>query len=530
MKVRIDSPTPNEAFGSGPVVVTGRADTVTTSTIDSVTVQVDSQAPVDTPFTPVAVGPPGEAEFSGARYFSTVQPPATGSHRITVTATDSARSSGSASVVIQTGRSLNPGPAAVLLEILADIDPSDKKLRSELDKAIAPLRGKLPSGFTLFGPGLTLTTNRDGSPLLRIAVWIGGISPLPFTDESASLGFSATPILLARSGTPPPGVTFKFGLSIPLATLNTLMAIALPSLTAAASKAGVPIDSISVACTPPNLVTATVRGGQVGFPPADVTVTITETLGTTGSADPCTGAPVIDPATGAPAMALSSATNVSAGTDVLTQALLGIIMPVFLAEATVVTVAVPLIAGGSSGRVGLIVAGILGNIPPSIPFKSDPDSLITDFPKVALNWTRFGASATGIFGLGTLSLATRSPCIKLSGPHSILGRRADGGVDQPYSAIWSEILPDTFSGSVSPPPGSLSQGQITPSSGDFTATFEWPETPLTPLTFKAALNLKAVEIGHCISPPRCFWGVWAFKSRQAKNRREVLITEPIARF
>ena len=370
-------------------------------------------------------------------------------HVITVTATNDIGISVKKTVTVFTGPPFEVQAPAVQIEIgPAPIDPTNPNdqakvnlLVSQIQKQLSPLSSLLASnGQTLAGPNLVVVNN-----VLRVGLWIVGptfplvpANPPDFPlrvlpAPGATAGFNTVPFL------PLPPLTtlgLAFGASIPTTTLQAAVNALMPTLKSLASQKSVSLDTVTVSCMSPASVTTSFVG-QLGFPPATVSAAITEMLGTIA-------VPGANPAQSIPAVKGSSH---SSGSDVLSEVLLGLISPVFLLEALTITVATPIAVGVLAGQATSIASAFVASIPTSVPFKNTISPLLPNFPKLVPNWTFFGATNTGMLGLGIITVQARDQSmvsLALSGLSTIAGYQADlaGGADQTYNLAWANLAPD----------------------------------------------------------------------------------------
>jgi hypothetical protein len=476
--------------------------------IDSVTIQVQGGSADAVVLTPVR-DPSGKRAIKAFRATAVV----TGGpdpHVITVTAVDELGASAKATVSVFTGGAAFPVAApALLIELRpAPIDPTDPANKGMVDFIVGQIQNQLTTvaalltstGTTLAGPNLFVTTNPSGTRVLRIGLWIVGPGfpvvaaqppnfPLPvLADPVAAAGFRTVPLLPLPI---PSGLQLlAFGISIPTVTLQRLVQALLPTLKGLAARRGVSLDSVTVTSSSPASVT-TSFGGTAGFPPASIGGTITEVLGTV----PVAGA---SPPQSVPAIISSSFTS---SADVFTQVLLGAFFPAFLAEALIVTIAVSEGVRGVAGQATAIATSVVGSIPSRVPFKNPHFVLFPDFPMVVPNWTVFGATASGLSGMGVVTVQGRDQTmvrLTLTGPTIIHMFQLDlaEGVDKIYTLNWSNLVPDPdkFTWTLS---GTAADGGVIgvaplSQTGRFIVSFPLPQkTPLGTYPFKLTVN--AVE-------------------------------------
>jgi hypothetical protein len=409
---------------------------------------------------------------------------------------------------------------AVYVEISPELlDPANQndqiaihKLQLEIQKSLTKASSDLASiGQILAGPNLIVSdTHPQGGLVLRLGVWIVGPAfpllhpadlPLPvLPDPAVAPGFLAVPFLpLPPIPDPITQGLIAFGISIPTTTLQSIVNDALPSLNATASKKGVSLDSITITCSPPGTVTTSIVGRLTAtVPPNPVNGTITEMLGTTSvpGAQPPQSVPTILPTS-----------SYSAGSDVLDQVLIGLISPVFLfpflLEAVIVHVGVPIAFGQVASQAASIVSSFVASLPGSVSFRGGTSDFLGNFPILIPNWTRFGTANSGLLGLGTLLLETRTQAmvaLTIDGPSNIGGFQIDlaGGVSQTYDLSWTNLIPDSdkftwklFEGNTEVDGGIIS---FAPGSqqGSIDATFPLPQN-VKPGSFRFTLTVDATE-------------------------------------
>jgi hypothetical protein len=432
-------------------------------------------------------------------------------HVITVTAVDDHGASAKATVSVFTGGAAFPVAApALLIELRpAPIDPTDPANKGKVDFIVGQIQNQLTTvtalltstGTTLAGPNLFLATNPSGTRVLRIGLWIVGPGfpvvaaqppnfPLPvLADPVAAAGFNTMPLLPLPV---PVGLpSLAFGISVPTVTLQHLVQALLPTLKGLAAPRGVNLDSVTVTSSSPASVT-TSFAGTTGWPlAASIGGTITEVLGTV----PVAGA---SPPQSVPAIISSSFTSTA---DVFTQVLMGFIFPAFWAEALIVTIVVSEGVRGVAGQATAIAASVVGSIPSRVPFKNPDFLLFPNFPMVVPNWTIFGATASGLSGMGVVTVQDRDQAmigLTLRGPTAIKGFQLDlaGGVDKIYALNWSNLVPDPdkFTWTLS---GTASDGGVIgvaplSQTGSFIVSFALPEKLLLG-TYPFKLTVNAVE-------------------------------------
>jgi hypothetical protein len=276
-----------------------------------------------------------------------------------------------------------------------------------------------------------------------------------------------------------------------------------PILVLKARAVGVDLESVTAACSAPASV-ATTFVGQTGLPPVGVRATITETLGTTATSVPGIKPPL---SVSVPAIAGSAS---SSGSNVFDEIIAGLFAPVFLLEATLLTLTTTAGVIVVTGAASAVAASLFASMPPSIPVRSTEAfkaiNASNHFPVVFLNWKKFGATSSAIVATGNISIGARDQsevALTIAGPRTITGQEHDlaGGVDETYSFNLVNLVPDddkfmwrvdgaaidgnTFTGPISRDSSLSVRGQ-------FTVTFPLPldiETGSYPVT----LTVTATE-------------------------------------
>ena len=180
---------------------------------------------------------------------------------------------------------------------------------------------------------------------------------------------------------------------------------------------------------------------------------------------------------------------------------MGILAPLFLLEALIITIGTPIGVGQLAGQAAGIAAAFVGSIPSTIPFRNTITRFLPTFPMIVPNWTVFGTTNSGIRGSGNITIPARDQtmvALTVAGPAHIFGIQADlaGGPDQTYSLTWANLVPDPdkFTWQVS---GTAADGGpigLTPLSqrGGFAASFPLPMN-VRPGRYPFALAVNATE-------------------------------------
>lgn len=287
----ITFPQPNAIVGTSPFNVTG---TVTAPgmpepvAINSVTVQVNGQAPIRATLKRIANSKLVEVTFSATVHITSGQDP----HTITVTvASDAGTVIRAVSVVA--GLTFVPQPPAILIDFslpqvqdlpLGDIVSRLQPLASGLAKQLSgtPVIGHLGALHKiLVGPNLLLVNAPQ--PMLRFGLWILD-SSFPKQDlVAATKDFALAPLLNppavgSEASTPPAELTVAgFALSVPTTTLQTILDALKPDIVSSAADHHFSVDTAIIKTSAPGTVITTLSGSL----PAGIsmTATITETLG-----------------------------------------------------------------------------------------------------------------------------------------------------------------------------------------------------------------------------------------------------------
>lgn len=496
----ISSPTANAVVGYTPFLVTGQ---VTAEgypepvEIDSVTVQVDSGPVIAATLKRIPNKTLTEVTFNASVQVTGGQDP----HTVRVT---TASDGGSATKTVMVTAGIRVVPPAVVVDIstLVSVDPNDPSIQaamSSIQKRLAStslLTSLAAINKILIGPNLLAVTTPRAA--LRFGLWIEDYNfpssellppslpdfPLPtLTSDAATAGFALVPLLDL-----PGPISYAF--SLPTTTLQQILDSIKPELVAAASQHDYDLQSATVQTDPSGTITVSFNGTL----PLDVPLgaSITETLGTKTISE--SDGPQQVPAV------LNTSTSVGVGSAV------DWIISFFFPAVDVALLAAfefaSTIASNAGATAGGIVAATLAQFPPRIPITNTdlPDFLNLQsnylFPSVILNWTSFGASASGLVGSGTLALGERTEStvqVAVSGPDTILNY--EYGDDEPYEVTLANIHPDQ-TGLSWQIPGTSSTGTIQADSltqkGSFTVEFPVP-SKATPGKYPFTLTVSAVE-------------------------------------
>jgi hypothetical protein len=433
---------PNEPFlVRGQVTDKGRPEP---NLIESVTVQVDSDAPVRATLTRIPNNKKTIVSFKASVSVTRGQDP----HTVTITATNDIGISAKKTVDVFTGPIFQVASPAVVLDVLNPIrmDPKDPTIASwisEIQQELIPLSTSLASvGKKLIGPNLLFVERPGALQVMRLGLWIEDAGfpalrrspptfPLPrLSERAAFLGFGKVPILPIPNLA---GISPSFALAIPIATLQHLVDAVVPGVKAASP---VPLTlEITVKTESPGSVTTKMAGSAAGV---DFTVIITEILGTR----------LLDDGRLVPAV-IGSSSSVSVGS--LFDLIVGLIIPFFGLALLDARSALSSAASDASKDIEGIIATLLAGIPTRIPFSNTllPQTALIglDFPVLVPNWKSFGVTGSAIQGTGTTSTEERDQSMvsmTIDGPANLFGSQAEfaGGALSTYNFNLINLAPD----------------------------------------------------------------------------------------
>jgi len=404
-----------------------------------------------------------------------------------------------------------PGSPAVLIDmnlpdgVSIDINnPKVSALQGLIQQELAPLSASLaPLSKLLVGPNFVLATDSLGHPLLRIGIWIEDPTfpalipasppdfPLPrLSAQSASAGFNAADFLPV-----PEAGLLPFALSIPVTTFQSILDAIFPTLQVAASKQGLSLKSATVQTNRPDTVKAQFDGD---LPLTSFSATFTEVLGTQQLPDSVQTVPAV----------IKSDFSTSVGD--LFNWVVGAFFPLYGAVLLGVWGVASSVAGGISDKITGTVGSFIARLPPRIPCRNTmfPSGFhVADFPALVFNWKAFGATDSGIFADGAISIEARDQnevALTVSGSGLITGPQNElaGGADQTYSFSLVNLAPDPdkFGWQVSGKGSDEGSIDRTPLSqaGDFGVDFPLPFN-VAPGNFPFTLAVNATET--CGSDP-----------------------------
>jgi Big-like domain-containing protein len=436
--VTIFQPADGVSVPAGPVQVTGRATDKAGAEpvfVDSVTVQVDGNPPVEATLT----RRPGKTE-TVVDFAATVQVTgAEGRHAITAVATNDNNISRSAHVTVFLGPTFAVDAPAIVVDIEtpSPVDPHDPAVTSalgRLQQGLADLSGLLAGvGKTIIGPNL-VTDGSSGLPILRLGLWVEDLGfpadppappafPLPrLSDTAAAAGFALVPLLPRPHRT---GFTdMPFAVSIATSALQAFVAAAL------VARPDGNVDSITVSVSPPNTVTTTYQG-HVALGLVPYTITVDETLGT--QFDPALGQSV-------PMVTASHSSTVGDVPDWL----LGSLLPILDLGLLVVWQDVSRSADSTGG----VAAPIVADLPARIPFHpGDLPGGGTDspFPVLVADWANLGVTADGILGGADATIQGRDQSmvgIAIGGPDFVRVPPGEFQANEVYRIGLQNLAPD----------------------------------------------------------------------------------------
>lgn len=474
---------------------------------------------------PVQLTAQGNGRF---RFTAQGRPSAAGIFPISVRAVDDRGVRGSRRITVSVGFMYSP----VAPDILVDIEPGDVMsalfdtlISPKLQSAVMPLSQLLPAPLMLVGPEHLLrgTTERIGfwmlepgrinltPPLFTILAENPPASQLPSLPSNAVV--ASFRLLPNSTVTAPPGSSplgpFGFDISVSTGALQKLADALLSKVRAAVAQEGATVESISVTCTPPNMVVTVVRGNwnNVGF-----TLTMTEVLGTVAGAGSPAGQIV-------PSITGTARIDVRLpGWGVLLSGIAGVLGFATLFAATGVLTG----EAETNANNALSVANAsISGIPQVISFKTGPipvpllGPLLFGglFPAAIPSWTSLGVTAAGIVGTGTLDVRTRTVsdiALTLSGPTTLI-QTEPGAVQAAYTVSWRGIIPDpsTFVLTVSGRFGVVFETVVIPITNAgrslLVISFPIPEAPSAFVAFSLAVSATETSEGDgvttLVAPP-----------------------------
>ncbi len=437
---------PNDAHVAPlqPFLVSGRASDVglpEPHQIDTVTVQVDEGPVVDATLTQVP-----NRKLSLFNYAAEVEvTDGADPHTVTVTAVNDNGIKATRQVQVFTGPIFHPAAPAILIELLSPV-PFDEaaltRLVSQTQYALLPAADQL-AGFGKIVAGPNLVTGKDSSGLflLRLGIWVQDAGfpvlppqpptfPLPRLNEpGAQAGFA-----LADRLPVPLTLGLSFAMSVPTATLQSLVDAVFPQVKADTDGTFVTLDSIRAGTIPPDTVSTTVHAHTLLDIP--VTARLTERL----------GAP-LDPNLGQRLPAVVGHDSSADAGDVLDW-LVGVLLPPFGAALLAITAIASSATSDASDQAHGLAASVVAGIPPRIPLRNT-DLGVTDpaFPTVVPDWNIFGTTQDGILGTGTAEIQARTQstvAMSINGAGYIEGIQSElaGGAASRYSISLTDLAPD----------------------------------------------------------------------------------------
>jgi len=449
--VTIFTPPEGESVTAGePLLVSGQASDVAGAEpvlIDSVTVRLDSQAPVEAHLVRKRSKTQTLVDFSATVGLTGASGTA-GEHAITVVATNDNGVSRTATRTVFVGPAFDvDAPAVVVdLQLPTAIDAHDSALVAALGRlqvALVGLSGQLAgAGKVLIGPNAVTALDGDGLTILRLGLWVedtGFITdppdppsfPLPrLRDEAAQAGFALVPLLPVGRRT---GFTdLPFGVYVAQRSLQSLVDSAL-----AAHPDG-NVDSITVSLEAASTVVTTYAGRVVdGLVP--YTITVAETLGL--------ALDVPDGPVDAPTVTSSHSSSVGDVPDWL----LGTLVTILDLGLFMVWQEVSRKADATGGVAGPLVA----NLPVRVPFHPSDLPIAgpqNPFPVVVANWSSLGVSTggagdalVGILGSADATVQTRDQStvsILLDGPDFVQVPPGEPLANLVLTVVLHDLAPD----------------------------------------------------------------------------------------
>lgn len=411
--------------------------------INSVTIQVDSGPIIRATLTHIPSKTVTEVTFHASAQVTGGQDP----HIVTVTATDDRGASVKQRREVFTGEVFAVDAPAVVLDVLSPLPIDEATILGQtasIQKSLVSLSHSLGTiGKIIAGPNFEFFNVKDLSrpSRLRMGFWIEDASfPVETRDGlllpvlsnvAAAAGFNAAPPVPVPDGLP------SFGLSLPLGTIQKLLAAVTQDVKDAAAAQGVTLDSITVQTISPESVATRFAGHLPLSVPFDMTVT--EVLGLKQLPDDLPLVPVV----------VSS--SHSSGLGNFLDLIVAAIFRPFLAALAVEFIELKLNASAADQQITGLMQPLLAGIPPRIPFRNTllPFDVPTppDFPTIVLQWKSFRATSAGILGMGLLTTEARDQsevALSIDGPHLISGFEGElaGNVRRDYSFSLRNLAPD----------------------------------------------------------------------------------------
>jgi hypothetical protein len=460
----IYSPKPDAVVGLTPFSVTGLVTAPGMPepvAIDSVTVQVDSQPPVQATLNHIVSTSLVEVTFSATVQIAGGQDP----HTITVTVESDAGIPVRQSVTVTAGLRLAPPAVLIDLAPIANI-PANSHIVQHMLSVIAKQMGSLSLVNDLanlnkivVGPNaIAISAPRS---MLRIGVWIldGDFPqlellppsppdfPLPrLTDDAAAQCFSLSPLL----SPPPPGgvppadnALFGFAMSVPTSTLQLILDAMFPQIKAKAADHDFKVESAVITTDSTGSVTTTLSGSpSIGF---SLTASLTENLGVVQAPNTVQMMPAV--------VSSSHSTDVGSLLDWIIGTLVPEIGLFLVAEFGVAAYGVGLASDKANGVIG----SYLGSLRPILPFRNtslpskadfpdlpfDPQARYS-FPMAVLNFETFTTDGSGIVASGTVGIGERDQsmvAVHLGGPTYY--PNYSYGIESAYAVGLSFFEPDS---------------------------------------------------------------------------------------
>jgi hypothetical protein len=458
----ITFPQPNAIVGTSPFNVIG---TVTAPgmpepvAINSVTVQVNGQAPIRATLKHISNSKLVEVTFSATVQITSGQDP----HTITVTvASDAGTVTHAVSVVA--GLTFVPQPPAILIDFslpqiqglpLGDIVSRLQPLASGLAKQLSgtPIIGQLGALHKILaGPNLLLVNSPQ--PMLRFGLWIldsgfpkqdlvaatKDFALAQLTPAAAAACFALAPLLSppvvgSEASTPPAELTVAgFALSVPTTTLQTILDALKPDIVSSAADHHFTVNTATIKTTAPGTVTTTLSGSLPASIP--MTATVTETLGSVQrSSTVLSKMPTV----------VSSHGSSSVGDDL--DWFIGTLVPAIGLGLVGLFVGTNIGVNSAAGQAAGILTNYLAALPPWFPFRNSsvPHDLqpLFPFPMAVLNFDSFGCTASALVGAGSIGMTNRDQsmvALSLAGASSY--PNYSFGIESVYSVGLTAFEPD----------------------------------------------------------------------------------------
>ena len=459
----IYSPKPNAVVGLTPFTVSGLVTAPGMPEplgIDSVTVQVDSQPPVQATLKHIPNKTLVEVTFSATVQITGGQDP----HTIAVTVASDAGIPVTKFVTVTAGNRLAAPAVLVDLATITNI-PADSHAVQHMLSVVAKQINKFSvvndlANLNKIVVGPNAIAVSEPRPMLRVGVWIldadfpqlelqpPSLPDFPLsrlTDDAAAGSFGLVPLL---SPPPPGGVPpadnplFGFAMSAPASTLQLILNAMFPKIAAKAADHHFTVESATISTDAAGSVTTKLSGSlPLGV---SMTASLTETLGVVQVPNTVQMMPAV----------VSSKSDVSVGDFV--SWFIGTLVPaiglLLVGELGIADYGV----GVASDKANGIIGSYLGSLPSILPFRNsslpskadfpnlpfDPQAKYS-FPMAVLNFETFTTDGSGIVASGTVGIGARDQSmvrVHLGGPTYY--PNYSYGIESIYMAGLSFFKPD----------------------------------------------------------------------------------------